>query len=85
MEWKIQDKMNFFVSMLFLLLVTITLVIITNGLALKEAGEFQLSPGQTNPELLIQTKENYLFTIISVTALFLGLFYYAVMWPKKKK
>ncbi|MBU1245892.1 MAG: hypothetical protein ABIJ20_02195 [Nanoarchaeota archaeon] len=88
MEWKLQDKMTFFFSMLFLLLVTIALFNVANTVALKGADKVegvQLSPGQANPELLSQTRQNYLFTIISVTVLFLGLFYYAVMWPKKKK
>ena len=85
MEWKIQDKMTFFFSMLFLLLVTVTLINVSNTVALKEADGIQLSPGQDNSQLLSQTRQTYLFTIISVTALFLGLFYYAVVWPKRKK
>jgi len=88
MNWRIQDKMNFFFSMLFLLLVTFTLFsvvnLIGNNTIIEEETNIRLSPSQDNSQLLSQTRGTYLLTIISVTALFMGLFYYAVIWPKKK-
>ena len=87
MEWKKQDKMAFFFSMVFLLLVTVALINISNTIALETTNGVRLSPDQNTEDspLLNQTRQTYLFSIISVTALFFLLFYYAVMWPIRKK
>ena len=83
-QWPKQEKLIFMFSMLFLLLVTISIVSITEtAFTETQLKEVQLSPGeniQNAPEL----RKGYLFTIFSIVGLFFTLFYYTILWPKKK-
>ena len=85
-QWPKQEKLIFMFSMLFLLIVTISIVSITQTAFTKtQIGAVQLSPGENlqNSPLTAELRKGYLFTIFSMVGLFFTIFYYAILWPKK--
>ena len=82
-----EEKTIFYVSMLFLLLVTITLISATSYISKQtyQNGEIRLAPdkNKTDQPSLLEFRTGYLFIIFSITALFFILIYNVVKWPKK--
>ena len=87
-QWPKEQKIMFMFSMIFLLLVTVSIVTISNtAFTENQIAGVQFSPGQTpeNTPMLNELRKGYLFTIFSIVGLFFTIFYYAIMWPRRKK
>ena len=86
-EWPREEKLIFMFSMLFLLIVTVSIVSVTQTAFIEtQIGAVQLSPGENiqNSPLTNELRKGYLFTLFSMVGLFFTIFYYAILWPKKK-
>ena len=80
-----EDKVIFYFSMLFLLLVTVTLI--NSSFKISEAiyGERPLLSPQTVQKPIFDLRAGVLFIIINSTVLFFIIFYCAVVLPNVEK